>query len=165
MHAVHTGSSMHWRTRAIATVIAGIVIGLAGAVPASAQTTPLQLKVLEFNFTSYECRAPDQPLVCDITATGPVRSPLGHGTADYTVVLTWEGFEFSPCNTVDETAVFTFDSGTITTHAVHRDCPGNIRPGPRIMGTFTVVGGTGAFEGITGSGNQVGLVYHGEMNL
>ena len=115
------------------------------AVPASAQTTPLQLKVLELNFTSYQCR-PDEPLVCDVTITGPVRSPLGHGTADYTVVLTWEGFEGSPCNTVDETAVFTFDSGTITTHAVHRDCPGTIRPGPRIMGTFTVVGGTGAFR-------------------
>jgi hypothetical protein len=33
---------------------------------------------------------------------------------------TWEGFEGSPCNTVDETVVFTFDTGTITTHAVHR---------------------------------------------
>ena len=165
MHPVHTGSSRHWRPRAIASVMAGIVLGLIAVAPASAQTTPLQLKVLEFEPTSYQCRAPDQPLVCDITATEPVRSPLGHGTADYTIVLTWEGFEGSPCNTVDETAVFTFDSGTITTHAVHRDCPGNIRPGPRIMGTFTVVGGTGAFEGITGSGNQVGLVYHGEVNL
>ncbi len=33
------------------------------------------------------------------------------------------------------------------------------------MGTFTVVGGTGALEGITGSGHQVNLVYHGEMTL
>jgi hypothetical protein len=33
------------------------------------------------------------------------------------------------------------------------------------MGSFTVVGGTGAFEGIMGSGHQVGLVYHGEMTL
>ena len=120
--------------------------------------------MLELNFTSSVCR-PDQPLVCDITITGPVRSPLGHGTADYTVVLTWEGFVGSPCNTVDETTVSTFDTGTITTHAVHRDCPATIRPGPRIMGTFTVVGGTGAFEGITGSGQQVNLVYHGEMTL
>jgi hypothetical protein len=164
VHSVRTGSKSHWRPRAIAAVIAGIVLGLVGAVPASAQTTPLQLKVLELNFTSYQCRA-DQPLVCDVTITGPVRSPLGHGTADYTVVLTWEGFEGSPCNTVDETTVFTFDTGTITTHAVHRDCPATIRPGPRIMGTFTVVGGTGAFEGITGSGHQVNLVYHGEMTL
>jgi len=164
VHTVRIGSSRHWRPRAIASVIAGIAIGLVAAVPASAQTTPLQLKVLELNFTSYQCR-PDQPLVCDVTITGPVRSNLGHGIADYTVVLTWEGFEGSPCNTVDETVVFTFDTGTITTHAVHRDCPATIRPGPRIMGTFTVVGGTGAFEGITGSGRQVGLVYHGEMTL
>ncbi len=164
MHTVRIGSSRHWRPRAIASVIAGIAIGLVAVAPASAQTTPLQLKVLELNFTSYQCR-PDQPLVCDVTITGPVISNLGHGTADYTVVLTWEGFEGSPCNTVDETVVFTFDSGTITTHAVHRDCPATIRPGPRIMGTFTVVGGTGAFEGITGSGHQVGLVYHGEMTL
>ena len=164
MQAVRTGSSTRWRSRAIASVIAGIVLGLMAAVPASAKTTPPHLKVLELNFTFYQCR-PDQPLVCDVTITGPVISNLGHGTADYTVVLTWEGFEGSPCNTVDETTVFTFDTGTITTHAVHRDCPATIRPGPRIMGTFTVVGGTGAFEGITGSGHQVNLVYHGEMTL
>jgi hypothetical protein len=164
VHAVRIDSSSHWWPRAIASVIAGIVIGLVAVGPASAQTTPLQLKVLELNFTSYACR-PDQPLVCDVTITGPVISNLGHGTADYTVVLTWEGFEGSPCNTVDETTVFTFDTGTITTHAVHRDCPATIRPGPRIMGSFTVVGGTGAFEGIMGSGHQVGLVYHGEMTL
>ena len=164
MHAVRTGSSSHWRPRAIASVIAGIVLGLVAVAPAWAQTAPLHLKVLELNFTSGEC-GPDQPLVCDITITGPVRSNLGHGTADYTVVLTHEGFVGSPCNTVDETVVFTFDIGTITTHAVHRDCPATIRPGPRIMGTFTVLGGTGAFEGITGSGRQVNLVYHGEMTL
>jgi hypothetical protein len=145
-------------------VIGGTVLSLVAVVPASAQTTPLQLRVLEFNFTSYECRE-DQPLVCDVTITGPVRSNLGHGTADYTVVLTHEVFEWSPCNTVDETVVFTFDTGTITTHSVHRDCPATIRPGPRITGTFTVVGGTGAFEGITGSGHQVVMVYHGEMTL
>jgi hypothetical protein len=164
VHALRTGSSSHWTPRAIASVIAGIAIWLMEVAPASAQTTPLQLKVLELNFTSYACR-PDQPLVCDVTITGPVISNLGHGTADYTVVLTHEGFEGSPCNTVDETVIFTFDTGTITTHAVHRDCPATIRPGPRIRGTFTVVGGTGAFAGITGSGRQVNLVYHGEMTL
>jgi hypothetical protein len=164
VHAVRTGSSSHWRPWAIASVIAGIVLGLAPVAPASAQTTPLQLTVLGFEPDTYKCR-PDQPLVCDLTATRQFSSNLGRGTVDYTIVLTWEGFEFSPCNTVDETAVFTFDNGTITTHAVHRDCPATIRPGPRIMGTFTVIGGTGAFEGITGSGDQVGLVYHGEMTL
>lgn len=57
------------------------------------------------------------------------------------------------------------DPGTITTHAVHRDCPATIRPARASWGTLTVVGGTGAFEGITGSGRQVNLVYHGEMTL
>jgi hypothetical protein len=165
LHAPRAGWSSHWRPRAIVSVIAGILIGLVGVVPASARTVPLQLKVLELNFTSYQCRVPEQPLVCDVTITGPAISNLGHGTANYTVVLTHEGFEGSPCNTVDETVVFAFDTGTITTHAVHRDCPATIRPGPRIMGTFTVVGGTGAFEGITGSGHQVNLVYHGTMTL
>ena len=46
MHAVRIGWSRHWRPRAIASVIAGIVLGLVAVVPASAQTTPLQLKVL-----------------------------------------------------------------------------------------------------------------------
>jgi hypothetical protein len=164
MHALRSRRVARASSRAIVAVVASALVALALAPAASARTTPLHLKVLELNFTSYECRA-DQPLVCDVTITGPVISNLGHGTADYTVVLTWEGFEGSPCNTVDETVVFTFDTGTITTHAVHRDCPATIRPGPRIMGTFTVVGGTGAFEGITGSGHQVNLVYHGEMTL
>jgi hypothetical protein len=164
VHALRIDSSSRSWPQALASVSAAIVFGLLAVEPASARTTPLQLKVLEFDPTSYQCR-PEQPLVCDITATEPVRSNLGHGTVDYTIVLSWEGFEGSPCNTVDETAVFTFDTGTITTHAIHRDCPATIRPGPRIMGSFAVVGGTGAFEGIRGSGHQVGLVYHGEMTL
>jgi hypothetical protein len=164
MHALRSRRFARASSRAIVAVVASALVALALAPTASARTTPLHLKVLELNFTSFACR-PDQPLVCDATITGPVRSNLGHGTADYTVVLTHEGFVGSPCNTVDETVVFTFDTGTITTHAVHRDCPATIRPGPRIMGTFTVVGGTGAFEGITGGGHQVGLVYHGEMTL
>jgi hypothetical protein len=145
-------------------VIAGTALGLLAVRPVSAETMPLQLKALKLNFTAYVCR-PADPLVCDVTITSPARGTFGHGTVDYTVVLTWEGFENSPCNTVDETALWTFQDGTITTHAVHRDCPATIRPGPRIKGTFTVLGGTGALEGITGSGTQTNLVYHGEMSL
>jgi len=133
---------------------------------APARTTPLHLKVQELNFTSYACRE-DQPLVCDVTITDPVTSNLSTtpGTADYTVVLTWEGFEDSPCNTVDETVVFTFDAGTVTTHSNHRDCPATIRPGPRIQTSFTVTGGTGAFAGATGSGRQVNVVYNGTISF
>jgi hypothetical protein len=152
------------------TVIASALIALALAPSASARTTPLQLTVLYLDFTSYSCRV-DEPLVCDVTITGPVKSNLSttEGIVEYTIVLTWEGFEFSPCNTVDETAVFTFDTGTITTHSVHRDCPATILPGPRIQGSFTVIGGTGAFEGATGSGRVVGggppVVYNGTIDF
>src|SRR5215210_3334717 len=158
-------------SRVIAAVIASAVVALALAPSASARTTPLHFTVLYFDFTSYVCRS-DQPLVCDVTFTGPVNSNLSgtQGRADYTAVLYWEGFEGSPCNTVDETAVFTFDTGTVTTHSYHRDCPATIQPGPRIQTNFTVTGGTGAFAGATGSGREVGgghgaptLLYNGKI--
>jgi hypothetical protein len=64
----------------------------------------------------------------------------------------WEGFEGSPCNTVDDTTVFTFDNGTVTTHSYHRDCPATIRPGPRMQTTFSVTRGTGALARATCGG-------------
>jgi hypothetical protein len=70
-------------------------------------------------------------------------------------VLTWEPFEGSPCNTVNAAAVFTLDTGTVTTHSVHRDCPATIRPGPRIQTSFSIIGGTGTFAGATGGGYEV----------
>jgi hypothetical protein len=164
MHALRSRWLARASSRTILAVVASAVIALALAPAAPAQTTPLHLTVRYLDFTSYECR-PDQPLVCDVTSTGPVNSNLSttQGRADYTVVLYWEGFEGSPCNTVDETTVFTFDTGTVTTHSYHRDCPATIRPGPRIQTTFTVTGGTGAFAGATGSGRQVNTVYNGTI--
>jgi len=155
-------------SRVIAAVIASAVVALALAPSASARTTPLHFTVLHLDFTSYVCRK-DQPLVCDVTFTGPVKSNLSttQGRADSTAVLYWEGFEGSPCNTVDETTVFRLDTGTVTTHSYHRDCPATIRPGPRIHTSFTVTGGTGAFAGATGSGREVGggpsVVYNGQI--
>jgi hypothetical protein len=147
-------------------VVASALAALAPAAPASARTMPLHLTARHLNFTSYVCR-PEQPLRCDVTITSPVNSNLSttQGRADYTVVLDWEGFEGSPCNTVDETVVFTFDVGTVTTHSVHRDCPATIRPGPRIQAPFTVTGGTGAFAGATGGGYEIGgpPVYNGQI--
>jgi hypothetical protein len=117
---------------------------------------PLHLTVLSLDFTSFLCRA-DQPLVCDVTITGPVRSNLSttQGRVDYTGVVTWEGFVGSRCNTVDETAVFSFDTGTITTHSLHRDCVAPEQPGTRIQTSFTIIGGTGAFAGATGGGTEL----------
>jgi hypothetical protein len=96
-------------------------------------------------------------VVCDVVFTGPVLSNLSTtpGTLRANAVLTWEPFEGSPCNTVDETAVFTFATGTVTTHSVHRDCPATIRPGPRIHTDFSIIGGSGAFAGATGYGYEV----------
>jgi len=160
-------------TGVIAAVVASAVVALALAPSAQARTTPLHFTVLYLEFTSYDCR-PAEPLVCDVIFTGPVNSNLSttQGRADYTAVITWEEFEGSPCNTVDETAVFTFDTGTVTTHSEHRDCPATIVPGPRIQSSFTVTEGTGAFAGATGSGREVGgghgaptVLYNGEIVL
>jgi hypothetical protein len=170
MHALQVRRTARALRRTILTVIASALVALALAPSASAKTTPSHLTVLHLDFTSYSCRV-DEPLVCDVTITGPVKSNLSttEGIAEYTVVLTWEGFEGSPCNTVDETTVFTFDTGTITTHSVHRDCPATILPGPRIQSSFTVIGGTGAFEGARGSGREVGggppVVYNGTIDF
>ena len=153
MHRLRSRRFVRASCRVIGVMLASGVAALALAPSAPAQTAPLQLTVLYLDFTSYMCR-PDQPLVCDVTITGPVNSNLStrQGRVDYSVVLYWEGFEGSPCNTVDETTLFTFDAGTITIHSYHRDCPATIRPGPRIQTSFTVTGGTGAFAGATGSG-------------
>ena len=164
MHTLLHRRPVRAPSRAIVAAVAAALIALAPAPSAHARTTPLHLTVRYLNFTSYVCR-PDQPLICDVTITGPVNSNLSttQGRADYTVVLYWEGFEGSPCNTVDETTVFTFDTGTVTTHSIHRDCPATIRPGPRIQTTFSVIGGTGAFARATGSGRQVNLIYNGTI--
>ncbi len=66
--------------------------------------------------------------------------------------------DFSPggtCNIVDEPGAFIFDNGTIFTHSRHEDCATN---GLRIDTTFRVIGGTGAFAGASGSGQELGAV-------
>jgi hypothetical protein len=159
-----------------ASRIAATVILLAGAAllvaPAALATTasPLHLTVTapSQQFTSTSCTDPENPFLCVSTATGEVLSNLSTtpGTVDYTLVVDFSpGFD-APCNTVDETGVFTFDTGTITVRSHHRDCPGSIRPGPRIVTEFVVTGGTGAFAGATGSGTELGsgsIVYNGTI--
>jgi hypothetical protein len=119
-------------------------------------------------FTSFSCTDPVNPFLCVTTATGEVHSNLSTtpGTVDYTLVIDWSpGFD-APCNVVDETGVFTFETGTITVHSHHQDCPATIRPGPRIVTDFQVTGGTGAFAGATGSGAEHGqstIIYNGTI--
>jgi hypothetical protein len=143
--------------RLILRVVPALLAALALASSASAQTTPAHFTVRYLDFPVYECNYDLSPVVCDVVFTGPVRSNLSTtpGTLQANAVLTWEPFEGSPCNTVDETAVFTLDNGTVTTHSVHRDCPATIRPGPRIQTSFSIIGGTGTFAGATGGGYEV----------
>jgi hypothetical protein len=135
------------------TVAAALLLLLAPAA-AVQEGTPLHINTTEFTFTSFSCTDPVNPFLCNSTATGEVRSNLSttSGTVDYALVVDFSPSFDAPCNVVDETAVFTFEAGTITVHSHRQDCPATILPGPRINTDFQVTGGTGAFAGATGSG-------------
>ena len=155
-------------TRGLA-VAAALLLLLAPAAAATA-ASPLHLTVTapSQQFTSISCTDPVNPFLCVVTETAEVLSNLSTtpGTVDYVLVIDFSpGFD-APCNTVDETGVFKFDTGTITIHSHHRDCSGSIRPGPRIATDFVVTGGTGEFAGATGSGTELGrgsVVYNGTI--
>ena len=149
-------------------VVAALLLLLAPAA-AAREARPLHITVSpKFTFTSFSCTDPVNPFLCNSIATGEVHSNLSTtpGTVDYALVVDFSpGFD-APCNVVDETAVFTFEAGTITVHSHHQDCPATIRPGPRIVTDFQVTGGTGAFAGATGSGEEHGqstIIYNGTI--
>ena len=149
-------------------VAAGLLLLLAPAAAAQ-EAGPLHVTVSpKFTFTSFSCTDPVNPFLCNSTATGEVHSNLSTtpGTVDYALVVDFSpGFD-APCNVVDETAVFTFEAGTITVHSHHQDCPATVRPGPRINTDFQVTGGTGAFARATGSGAEHGqstIIYNGTI--
>jgi hypothetical protein len=145
------------------------VIAAAAAAPASARTTPLNIDARKLVVpTSFSCPDPLNPLVCNVGASGEITSNItrGPGTVEYFLVIDFSPAFGAPCNVVDETAVFTWDAGTLTTRSYHQDCPATVRPGPRIQTEFTIVGGTGAFAGATGGGTEIGPpVYHGTIDL
>jgi hypothetical protein len=139
-----------------ALTVAAALLLLLAPTAAAQEGTPLHITTTKITFTSFSCTDPVNPFLCDVTATAGVHSNLSTtpGTVDWTLVIDFSpGFD-APCNVVDETAVFTFETGTITVHSHHQDCPGNIRPGPRVDTDFQVTGGTGAFAGATGSGTE-----------
>jgi hypothetical protein len=159
-------------SRALAILLVFAAAALVLAPSASAQTMPLHITVHRLTFTSFSCTDPTNPFLCDVTVTAEVNSNLSTtpGTVAYTLVIDFSPSFDAPCNVVDETAVFTFDAGTITIHSYHQDCPATIRPGPRIDTDFTVTGGTGAFAGATGSGIELSgpggpasVVYNGTI--
>ena len=156
---------------------ASLLVALAALVvasPASAATTPVQLTVRNLNFTPPSCTDPTNPFLCRTTATGDVNSNLSttRGTVDYDLVIDWSpGFD-AACNSVDETAIFAFAAGTLTTTSHHRDCPATVRPGPRVDTAFTIASGTGAFDGASGAGtersahaDQAPVIYDGQMRF
>jgi hypothetical protein len=154
-------------TRGLA--VATALLLLLAPAAAAQEGTPLHMTVSpKAEFTSFSCTDPVNPFLCNSTATGEVHSNLSttSGTVDYTLVVDFSPSFDAPCNVVDETGVFTFESGTITVHSHHQDCPATIRPGPRIVTDFQVTGGTGAFAGATGSGVEHGqstIIYNGTI--
>jgi hypothetical protein len=156
---------------------ASLLVALAVLVvasPASAATTPVHLTVRNLDFTSFSCSDPSNSFLCHVTATGDVNSNLStaRGIVEFDLLIDFSpGFD-APCNVVDETAVFTFAAGTLTTTSHHRDCPATVRPGPRVDTTFTIAGGTGAFAGASGGGTersshaeQAPVIYDGQIHL
>src|SRR4051812_15311073 len=159
---------------AVVAVIAAAVVALALAPSASARNAPLHITVLNLVVpTSFSCPDPTSPLLCDVGAAGDVRSNLSRtrGSVEYDLVIDFSPAFDAPCNVVDETAVFTFDTGTLTITSHHRDCPATVRPGPRVDTTFTIVDGTGAFAAASSGGTehsahaeQAPIVYNGKIH-
>jgi hypothetical protein len=90
-------------------------------------------------------------LTVDAKATGNLSTGPGSYHADLTIDFLGQPAPGGNCNVVTEDVVWTFDNGTILTHSHHEDCATR---GLRIDTTFQVTGGTGAFQGASGSGRE-----------
>jgi hypothetical protein len=136
----------------IPSVIIGTIVGGALSAPALADggARPLTLTSVQPQFTSFTCLN-DSCSLAHVTVDGKGTSNLSTGAGSFHADLT---VDFSPggtCNIVTEDVKFTFDNGTISVHSHHEDCATH---GLRIDTTFQVTGGTGAFQGATGSGRE-----------
>jgi hypothetical protein len=151
------------RRFAVIVALGGLLSMFGGALtasPALADTgaRPLNLTAVAGKFTSFKCLN----ALCSraaVTVDGKAISNLATGNgsfhADLTIDFLGQPAPGGNCNIVDEFSTFAFDNGTIFTHSNHEDCA---TAGLRINTTFTVTGGTGAFQHASGSGREFSSV-------
>jgi len=137
---------------AIPSVIMGTMVGGALSAPALADTgaRPLTLTSVQLQFTSFACLN-DSCSLAHVTIDGKGTSNLSTGAGSFHADVTVDSSPGGTCNIADESSTFTFDNGMIFVHSHHEDCA---TTGLRIDTTFQVTGGTGAFQGATGSGRE-----------
>ena len=137
----------------IPSVIMGTIVGGALSAPALADTgaRPLTLTSVQLQFTSFACLNPPSCSLAHVTVDGKGTSNLSTGAGSFHADLTVDSSPGGTCNIADESSTFTFDNGMIFVHSNHEDCATH---GLRIDTTFQVTGGTGAFQGATGSGRE-----------
>ena len=163
--AVHT-HHLRRPTVGLAAVSALVCCGLA-APPALAETRPLHLGSPAAQFTSFTCLNPSCSLG-QATLAGTATSNLATGIGSLQATLIVDSSPGGSCNIVDESSAFIFDQGTIFIHSHHEDCATHSL---RIDTTFQVAGGTGAFQGATGSGREFSaapspaVIYNGTISF
>ncbi len=145
--------------------------GSAGTSQAPASRVPSRtsahIAIRDSTFPTYKCRIAGQDpcSLADSTVKAIAASNFaGDGVQDAVLVVDSSdpGLD-ADCKTIDETGTFTFPTGTISFHSLHRDCNSwgswavSVPPffgGPRIRTIFVVTGGTGEFSDATGYGTE-----------
>ena len=149
------------------TAVLALVCCALAARPAVADTRPLHLGSPAAQFTSFTCLDASCSLA-KATLAGTATSNLATGVGSFQATLI---VDFSPggsCNIVTEDDAFIFEKGTVFVHSHHEDC---VTHGLRIDTTFQVSGGTGAFQGATGSGREFSaaaspaVIYNGTISF
>jgi hypothetical protein len=140
--------------RKIAMAAALIIVILIGTAPAFAQETiALKGKVYQSKLISSSCTGG----VCDelFEGSGAVNI-MGSTSWRFHVV---QDFNTTPCSEFSGVMTTKGATGTITWSDAGYVCPGSNPRNPyTISGNWEIIGGTGEFEGITGSGSDQGVI-------